>query len=218
MIWYDRSENNKQSEGIFMIIMIDNHDSFTYNINEYLKIITINEKIRIYKNEDINIDMLNSLNPKSVIVSPGPGHPKDYPKLMENLYQIHKQIPILGVCLGFQLLIATFNGRIVNGQKPIHGHVAAIKHDGKGIYQNLPSSFNVTRYHSLIADDTCIPDEFIISAWTVEGNIPMAIRHKSLPIEAVQYHPESILSEFGKEQIANFLTKVGVEVESTYTI
>nr|WP_263314043.1 aminodeoxychorismate/anthranilate synthase component II [Mammaliicoccus sp. Marseille-Q6498] len=200
-----------------MIIMIDNHDSFTFNIIEYLKIITKNEAIKIFKTEQVTTDKIEKLNPSMIIISPGPGHPDDYEQLKNCIKHIHKDVPILGICLGFQLLISTFGGHVIKGERPVHGHTAHIQHDGIGMFKGLPQPLQVTRYHSLIADKLSIPEDFVITAYT-EDNIPMAIRHKTLPIEAVQYHPESILSEYGLEQLANFLMKVGVEVESTYSI
>lgn len=200
-----------------MIIMIDNHDSFTYNIIEYLNIISKSEEIKVMMTEDVSIERIESLNPKLVIISPGPGHPDDYKDLKNVMKHICHDVPILGVCLGFQLLISIFGGRVIKGEKPIHGHVAKLEHDGEGIYLGLPQSFQVTRYHSLIADMQSIPDVFKVSSF-IEQGIPMSVRHKELPIEAVQYHPESILSEYGKEQFANFLMKVGIEVESTYSV
>lgn len=200
-----------------MIIMIDNHDSFTYNVIEYINILTKNEEIKILKSEEATCDVVRAINPDAMIISPGPGHPDDYVQLKAFLQSIYTDIPILGVCLGFQLLISTFGGKVVKGPCPVHGHTATIKHDGKGIFEGLPESFEVARYHSLIADKHHIPDGFTVSAWLEEG-IPMAMRHQHLPIEAVQYHPEAILSEYGLEQIANFLVKAGVEIEDAYTI
>lgn len=200
-----------------MIMMIDNHDSFTYNIIEYIKIITKNIEIKVLKSEEVTVEIVNSINPDVIIISPGPGHPDDYTQLKACIYNIYKEVSILGVCLGFQLLISTFGGKIIKGERPVHGHTAQITHDGMGLFKDLPQSFQVTRYHSLIADNQQIPQDFIVTAHTNSG-IPMAIRHHSLPIEAVQYHPESILSEFGLEQLANFLKKAGLEIENTYTV
>ncbi|WP_323703085.1 aminodeoxychorismate/anthranilate synthase component II [Mammaliicoccus sp. Dog046] len=200
-----------------MIMMIDNHDSFTYNIIEYIKVITNNSDICVLKSEEVTFDKMKDINPKVIIISPGPGHPDDYVNLKSSIIEVYKDIPILGVCLGFQLLISAFGGNVIKGLRPIHGHTTSISHDGEGIFEDLPQSFQVTRYHSLIADKNQIPEDFIVTAYS-EDDIPMAIRHRSLPIEAVQYHPESILSEFGMEQFANFLRKVGVEVEDTYTV
>lgn len=200
-----------------MIIMIDNHDSFTYNIIEYIKILTKHEQIKILKTEEITYDIVHEIKPEAIIISPGPGHPDDYGQLKVFIQSIYRDIPILGVCLGFQLLISTFGGKVIKGPRPVHGHTARIKHDGIGIFDGLPESFEVTRYHSLMADKYHLPEDFKVSAWLDEGT-PMAIRHQHLPIEAVQYHPEAILSEYGLEQIANFLVKAGVDVEDAYTI
>ncbi|MBW0765132.1 MULTISPECIES: aminodeoxychorismate/anthranilate synthase component II [Mammaliicoccus] len=200
-----------------MIMMIDNHDSFTYNIIEYIKIITKNIEIKVLKSEEVTAEIVKAINPDVIIISPGPGHPDDYTQLKSCIYNIYKDVPILGVCLGFQLLISTFGGKVIKGERPVHGHTAQITHDGMGLFKDLPQSFQVTRYHSLIADNQQIPQEFIVTARTKSG-IPMAIRHQSLPIEAVQYHPESILSEFGLEQLANFLRKAGIQIENTYSV
>ncbi|MGK9044409.1 anthranilate synthase component II [Mammaliicoccus vitulinus] len=200
-----------------MIMMIDNHDSFTYNIIEYIKILTKNNEIKILKSEDVTVEIVRSLNPDVIIISPGPGHPDDYTALKTFIYNIYKDVPILGVCLGFQLLIATFGGSVIKGERPVHGHTARLEHDGKGLFEHLPQDFQVTRYHSLIADKKYIPQDFIVTARTSD-DILMAIRHKSLPIEAVQYHPESIISEYGLAQLANFLMKAGVEIEDAYKV
>lgn len=200
-----------------MILMIDNHDSFTYNVVEYLNMIVKDDEIHIIKTEKVSSALILQLRPKAIIISPGPGHPEDYPNLISCIQSVHSQIPILGICLGFQLIFSSFGGKVIKGDTPIHGHVFDIQNDEKGIFARLPKQFKVTRYHSLIADMNTMPPQLIITASTVDG-VPMAFRHISLPIEAVQYHPEAILSEFGHEQLANFLKKVGVAIESTYSI
>ncbi|WP_426443832.1 anthranilate synthase component II [Staphylococcus xylosus] len=197
-----------------MILIIDNKDSFTYNIVDYIKqsyrgqveVIDVgmvtNERIHLYK-------------PNAIVISPGPGSPEDYPVLNEVIQTFSTQVPILGVCLGFQQIVTYFGGNIVKSDKPIHGHTTRIKHSGTGIFDGLPESFDVMRYHSLKAELSSFPEALTVTARNHE-NIIMALEHKLLPIYGVQYHPESILSEYGLKQIQIFINIVEAYHANTF--
>ncbi|WP_415425877.1 anthranilate synthase component II [Staphylococcus borealis] len=190
-----------------MIIVIDNKDSFTYNLIDYFKTETAHE-IVVYEVDQVSVEQIRASNVEAIIISPGPGKPSDYPILTEIMNQFEREVPILGVCLGFQFLYEYYGGAIVHGAKPVHGHTTPLTHNETGLFKGLPQAFKVMRYHSLIADQTHIPASLNISAHNDEG-ILMAFEHKHYPIFGVQYHPESILSEYGHEQIRLFLEKVG---------
>lgn len=189
-----------------MLLVIDNKDSFTYNIVDYLKQ-CYTGTIKVFDADEIDIDKLIDMKPLAIIISPGPGTPSDYPILNEVITQFMNNVPILGVCLGFQQIITYFGGRIVKNHKPIHGHTTSITHTGKSIFKDLPKSFNVMRYHSLMADIHTFPVELNVTATNDKGII-MACEHRECAIYGVQYHPESFLSEYGIEQIKLFIESV----------
>ncbi|WP_204180192.1 MULTISPECIES: aminodeoxychorismate/anthranilate synthase component II [unclassified Staphylococcus] len=191
-----------------MLLVIDNKDSFTYNIVDYLKQ-CYTGTIKVVDVDEIDIDKLIDMKPLAIIISPGPGTPSDYPIINEVITQFMNNVPILGVCLGFQQIITYFGGRIVKNHKPIHGHTTSITHTGKGIFKDLPKSFNVMRYHSLMADIHTFPVELNVTATNDKGII-MACEHRECAIYGVQYHPESFLSEYGIEQIKLFIESVEV--------
>ncbi|NWK84042.1 aminodeoxychorismate/anthranilate synthase component II [Staphylococcus sp. GSSP0090] len=186
-----------------MILIIDNKDSFTYNIVDYIKQ-NYRGSIDVIDVENLTINKIHHLAPKAIVISPGPGAPRDYPILNEVIKTFSERLPILGVCLGFQQIVTYFGGDIIKSDKPIHGHTTQIRHNGKGIFQELPETFKVMRYHSLKADSQTFPDALEIAAIN-DDNIIMGLEHKSLPIYGVQYHPESILSEHGLAQIQTFI-------------
>lgn len=190
-----------------MIIMIDNKDSFTYNIVDYLKTESEHD-VEVMDVDAVTIPKLEACQPAAIVISPGPGAPADYPILQDVLRHFEQHIPILGVCLGFQLIVTYYGGEIVHAPFPVHGHTTRITHDGSQLFKGLPETFNVMRYHSLMAAPSTIKAPLIVTATNTE-HIIMAVAHESLPIYAVQYHPESILSEYGHAQIRNFLSKVG---------
>ncbi|WP_086428299.1 anthranilate synthase component II [Staphylococcus cornubiensis] len=191
-----------------MIVMIDNKDSFTYNIVDYVEYES-QQPVTAIDVEAVSIATLKEMQPTALIISPGPGAPEDYPILFEVVKAFESTTPILGVCLGFQLLVTYYGGKIIHAPRPVHGHTTRIRHDQSLLFDGLPEEFEVMRYHSLMADSTTIGAPLVVSAQNEEG-IVMAVRHKSRPIYGVQYHPESILSEYGHEQIRNFLRKSGV--------
>lgn len=186
-----------------MIVMIDNYDSFTYNLVQYLG--EMGEELKVFRNDRITCDEIAELNPTYLMVSPGPCTPNEAGISMELIQRFAGVIPILGVCLGHQSIAQVFGGQVIRADRLMHGKTSEIKHDGYTIFNEIPSPFKVTRYHSLIVERVSIPDCFEISAETNEGEI-MAIRHKDYPIEGVQFHPESITTEYGKLLLKNFLT------------
>ncbi|MDK9865889.1 anthranilate synthase component II [Staphylococcus sp. IPLA37010] len=186
-----------------MILIIDNKDSFTYNIVEYIKQ-SFSGSVNVVDVEEVSMEKITQISPDAIVISPGPGSPDDYPILNEVIKFFLEDIPILGVCLGFQQIVTYFGGDIIKGYKPIHGHTTQIKHDNSGIFKGLADTFYVMRYHSLIADTETFPKTLKITATNQEGII-MACAHQTLPVYGVQYHPESILSECGIEQIKLFI-------------
>ncbi|EEE49791.1 aminodeoxychorismate/anthranilate synthase component II [Staphylococcus capitis] len=192
-----------------MIVMIDNHDSFTYNLIDYLKVQTTDE-VKVISVNEVSITKLKKLSPKAIIISPGPCKPSDYPVLSTIISHYEQLMPILGVCLGFQLIVEYYGGRIIHSPKPIHGHTTTLRHTNEGIFKGLPQEFNVMRYHSLMVDPEYIPNTLKVTA-TNDENVIMAVQHQYLSIYGVQYHPESILSEYGHDQLKLFLNEAGVE-------
>lgn len=186
-----------------MILVIDNKDSFTYNIVDYIEQI-YKDGVCVIDVAQLTVEFITKVNPKAIIISPGPGTPNDYPIITEMMDAYSAQIPILGVCLGFQHIITYFGGDIIKSVRPIHGHTTLIEHNNQGIFKGLPNTFEVMRYHSLMACRETIPDLLTITAVNKEG-IVMAVEHQHLPIYGVQYHPESILSEYGLDQMKLFI-------------
>ena len=188
-----------------MIIVIDNYDSFTYNLVQYLG--SWEKSIRVFRNDSIDVEKIEKLNPDAIVISPGPGSPKDAGISVEVIRRLSGKIPILGVCLGNQCIGEAFGGKIVRAERLMHGKTSMIYHDGKTIYSNLENPFEATRYHSLILDRASVSDDLEISAWTKENEI-MGVRHKKFLVEGVQFHPESILSKYGKQLLKNFVDSV----------
>jgi len=185
-----------------MILMIDNYDSFTYNIVQYLG--ELGEELVVRRNDEITIQEIEELDPSYLVISPGPCTPNEAGISLEAIRYFAGKIPILGVCLGHQSIAQVFGGEVVRAERLMHGKTSTIFHEEQGMFQGLPSPIEVTRYHSLIVKNDQLPDELMVTAWTEENEI-MAIKHKTLPIEGVQFHPESIMSQFGKEMLSNFL-------------
>ena len=185
-----------------MLLMIDNYDSFTYNLVQYFG--ELGEDIRVFRNNKITIDQIETLKPSRIVISPGPCTPKEAGVSVEVIRHFAGRLPLLGVCLGHQSLAVAFGGEVVRAQRLMHGKISKIRHDGKTIFRQLPSPFDATRYHSLIVKRETLPSCFEISAETAEGEI-MGMRHRSFGIEGVQFHPESILTIVGKDLLRNFL-------------
>jgi anthranilate synthase/aminodeoxychorismate synthase-like glutamine amidotransferase len=182
--------------------MIDNYDSFTYNLVQYLG--ELGEDIRVFRNDKISIDDIEKLQPERIVISPGPCTPKEAGISIEVVRHFVGKVPLLGVCLGHQSVGAAFGAKIVNAPRLMHGKTSLVHHDGQTIFRDLPSPFEATRYHSLIIQKDTLSDEFEISAWTDHDEI-MGIRHKMHTLEGVQFHPESILTRVGKDLLRNFL-------------
>ncbi|HDR9258128.1 TPA: aminodeoxychorismate/anthranilate synthase component II [Burkholderia vietnamiensis] len=185
-----------------MLLMIDNYDSFTYNLVQYFG--ELGEDVRTYRNDEITLDDIARLNPDTICLSPGPSNPQHAGITLDVLREFAGKKPILGVCLGHQAIGEAFGGRVVRAKTIMHGKVSRIATDGRGVFADLPKHFDVTRYHSLAIERESLPDCLEVSAWTDDGEI-MGVRHKTLPIEGVQFHPESILSEHGHALLENFL-------------
>ncbi|HDR9130506.1 MULTISPECIES: aminodeoxychorismate/anthranilate synthase component II [Burkholderia] len=185
-----------------MLLMIDNYDSFTYNLVQYFG--ELGEDVRTYRNDEITLDDIARLNPDTICLSPGPSNPQHAGITLDVLHEFAGKKPILGVCLGHQAIGEAFGGRVVRAKTIMHGKVSRIETDGLGVFADLPKHFDVTRYHSLAIERESLPDCLEVSAWTDDGEI-MGVRHKTLPIEGVQFHPESILSEHGHALLENFL-------------
>ena len=185
-----------------MLLMIDNYDSFTYNLVQYFG--ELGEDVRTHRNDEITLDEIAAMKPDQICLSPGPSNPQNAGITLDVLRTFAGQVPILGVCLGHQAIGEAFGGRVVRARTIMHGKVSRIETDGKGVFANLPKHFDVTRYHSLAIERESLPDCLDISAWTEDGEI-MGVRHKTLAVEGVQFHPESILSEHGHALLENFL-------------
>ena len=185
-----------------MILMIDNFDSFTYNLVQYLG--EMGEELVIKRNDEISLDEISDLHPDQIIVSPGPCSPIEAGISVATIERFAGEIPILGVCLGHQAIGQAFGGKIIRAQQLMHGKTSPISHDNKGVFAQMPQPFDATRYHSLVIERDTIPDELEISATTPDGEI-MGVRHKTLDVEGVQFHPESILTQDGKRLLRNFV-------------
>lgn len=190
-----------------MLLMIDNYDSFTYNIVQYLG--ELGADVRVYRNDAITVSEIEALAPKQIVISPGPCTPNEAGVSVATIEKFAGKIPLLGICLGHQSIGQAFGGKIVRANKVMHGKLSDMYHAGQGVFAHLDSPFSATRYHSLVIEKESLPDCLEVTAWTqtATGEIDeiMGVRHKTLPIEGVQFHPESILSEHGHQLLKNFL-------------
>jgi anthranilate synthase component 2 len=190
-----------------MLLMIDNYDSFTYNVVQYLG--ELKADVQVYRNDEISIEQIEALNPERIVVSPGPCTPNEAGVSMEVIKTFAGKLPILGICLGHQSIGQVFGGDVVRARKVMHGKVSLMHHNNKGVFKGLTNPFEATRYHSLVIDKNTLPDCLEITAWTQleDGSVDeiMGVRHKELDIEGVQFHPESILTQHGHDLLANFL-------------
>jgi anthranilate synthase/aminodeoxychorismate synthase-like glutamine amidotransferase len=185
-----------------MLLMIDNYDSFTYNLVQYLG--ELGEEIRVFRNNKITITEMERLGPDRIVISPGPCTPKEAGVSVETIKHFAGKVPILGVCLGHQSIGAAFGGDIIRAPRLMHGKTSLVHHDGKTVFENIPNPFDATRYHSLLIKKETLPDCLEVTAWTDLDEI-MGVRHKEFVIEGVQFHPESILTTVGKDLLRNFL-------------
>lgn len=184
-----------------MILLIDNYDSFTYNVADLLA--QLGPEVRVVRNNEMSLGEIDQINPSHLVISPGPGRPEQAGMTVDLIRHFAGKIPILGVCLGHQAIAQVFGGEVVRTQ-PVHGKTSQIIHDAKGVFSDLPSPFLATRYHSLVVRQEGLPSDLEVSAKTESGEI-MGLRHRKLPVEGVQFHPESILSEHGAQLFRNFL-------------
>jgi anthranilate synthase/aminodeoxychorismate synthase-like glutamine amidotransferase len=184
-----------------MIIVIDNYDSFTYNLVQYLG--ELGQEIQVFRNDQVTLDEIRALNPDHIVISPGPGDPNDGGISLDVLREFGPTTPIFGVCLGHQCIGQAYGGKVTRAPRLMHGKVSRVYHNSSGIFSGVPSPFNATRYHSLIVEEP-IPDDLEVTAFTSQGEV-MGVRHKEYPTVGVQFHPESILTEHGKRILQNFL-------------
>jgi anthranilate synthase/aminodeoxychorismate synthase-like glutamine amidotransferase len=189
-----------------MVLVIDNYDSFTYNLVQYLG--EMGCEVVVRRNDQVTIEEIEALEPDRIVISPGPCTPQDAGISIDLVRHITGKIPLLGVCLGHQAIAVAFGGRVVRASHLMHGKTSQMTHDGRTLFKGLKTPFTATRYHSLIVEKESLPAEFEVSAWTTESNgsrTIMGMRHKKFPVEGVQFHPESVLTTEGKKLIANFL-------------
>ena len=188
-----------------MLFMLDNFDSFTYNVVQYLQM--LEQDVVVKRNDEISAAQVLEMKPQAIVLSPGPGRPESAGILLDLVLAAAKEkIPLLGICLGHQAIAQAFGAKIVRAMQVRHGKVSDIFHDGKGLFEGIASPLSAVRYHSLAVEKSSLPDCFEITAYTDDGEI-MGIRHKTLPIESIQYHPESVMTPTGKRQLANFVRK-----------
>ena len=187
-----------------MLLMIDNYDSFTYNLVQYFG--ELGEEVMVFRNDEITPDEISQLNPARIVISPGPCTPSKAGISIPLIERCNGRIPILGVCLGHQSVGQAFGGKIVHAKQLMHGKTSSIFHKGAGMFRGLPNPFTATRYHSLVIERESLPDCLEITAWTEDGEI-MGVRHKTLAVEGLQFHPESILTEHGHKLLENFLNQ-----------
>ena len=189
-----------------MIVMIDNYDSFTYNLVQYFS--ELGQDVVVHRNDKITIDQIKKLSPQYIVLSPGPCTPKEAGISLKVVDSFKDKVPILGVCLGHQTIGQAFGGKIIHAKTIMHGKTSEIYHTNEGVFKDIKSPFIATRYHSLVVEKISCPNCFDITAWTEDDEI-MSIKHKTMPIEGVQFHPESILSQYGHDLLLNFLKNYG---------
>ena len=192
------------------LLMVDNYDSFTFNLVQYFQ--QLGADVRVVRNDALSVAQIAALKPDHIVISPGPGNPDQAGVSLAVIEQLGPQIPLLGVCLGHQAIGQVFGGHVIRAGKIMHGKVSSIRHHGRGVFTGLPDGYTATRYHSLVVDKDRLPDCLEITAWTenADGSMEevMGLRHRTLPIEGVQFHPESILTEHGHALLKNFLDGV----------
>jgi anthranilate synthase/aminodeoxychorismate synthase-like glutamine amidotransferase len=189
-----------------MIAMIDNYDSFTYNLVQYLEELGV--PVRVFRNDEIAIDEVEALHPSHIVISPGPCTPNEAGITLGLIEKLAGRIPLLGVCLGHQAIGQAFGGKVVRAKQVMHGKVSQIRHDSKGVFSSLPPAFLATRYHSLVVERASLPACLTVTAESEDGEI-MGLRHRELPIEGVQFHPEALLTEHGHKLLQNFIEERG---------
>ena len=184
------------------VLVIDNYDSFTYNLVQYLG--ELGAEVLVRRNDEVSTEEIPALHPDRIVVSPGPCTPNEAGVSLKVIEKAPEGVPVLGVCLGHQAIGQAYGGKVVRSKEPVHGKTARILHDGEGVYRELPQGFEATRYHSLVIEPESVPECLMVTSWTEDGVI-MGVRHKELPVEGVQFHPESVLTGSGKSLLKNFL-------------
>ena len=192
------------------VVVVDNYDSFTYNLVQYLG--ELGAEPIVHRHDAVTVDEVAALAPDAILISPGPGTPRDAGISNDVIRTLGPTVPTFGVCLGHQCIGEVFGGRVVRAERVMHGKTSSVRHDGQGVMAGLPNPFEATRYHSLVVERSSLPDVLEITAETEDGVI-MGLRHRELPIEGVQFHPESILTSVGKELLTNFLGRVAVPLD-----
>jgi anthranilate synthase/aminodeoxychorismate synthase-like glutamine amidotransferase len=192
-----------------MILLIDNYDSFVFNLARYFQ--RLGQSTHVVRNDAIDVAAIRALQPQAIVLSPGPCAPQQAGCSLDVVRRLHTEVPMLGVCLGHQAIAAALGGEVVRGAEPVHGSSSEVYHDGRGIFQGLPSPMNACRYHSLVVREASLPASLEVSARTIDG-VVMALRHRVLPVVGVQFHPESILTEYGYELLTGFLRLAGLAV------
>ena len=192
-----------------MLLMLDNYDSFTYNLVQYLQ--SLGAEVKVVRNDAMTVDEIETLAPERIVISPGPGTPNQAGVTLEMIERLGQRTPILGVCLGHQSIGQVYGGDVIRAKTIMHGKTSRIRHEGKGVFADLPDAYEATRYHSLVVDRNTLPDSLEVTAWTEyeDGSFEeiMGLRHKEFPVEGVQFHPESILTEHGHALLKNFLER-----------
>jgi anthranilate synthase component 2 len=186
-----------------MILVVDNYDSFTYNLVQYLG--ELGAQVRVVRNDEATVEQVAAMAPERIVISPGPGRPEDAGVTMPVIAQLGERTPILGVCLGHQAIGAVFGGSVIRARAPMHGKTSTIEHVGRGVFTGLASPLVASRYHSLIVSDEGLPDELEVTARTTDDRAIMGLRHRRWPVHGVQFHPESILTNDGRRMLRNFL-------------
>ncbi|MBS0228049.1 MAG: aminodeoxychorismate/anthranilate synthase component II [Proteobacteria bacterium] len=192
-----------------MLLMLDNYDSFTFNLVQYLQ--ELGAEVRVERNDALTVEQIAALDPDKIVISPGPCTPNEAGVSLDVLRELGPRIPIFGVCLGYQALGQVYGGSVIRAGRIMHGKTSPIRHEGKGVFAGLPSPFEATRYHSLVVDKTSVPDCLEVTAWTEneDGSVEelMGLRHREFPVEGVQFHPESILTQHGHAMLKTFLER-----------
>ena len=199
-----------------MLLMIDNYDSFTFNLVQYLG--ELGQSVKVIRNDRLSVSEIHALQPSHIMISPGPGTPDEAGVSLQIVCELSAQIPIFGVCLGHQAIGQAFGGNVVRAKDIMHGKTSPIHHRGQGVFSGLPTPFDATRYHSLVLEKSSMPDCLEVTAWTehIDGSVDeiMGLRHRTLAVEGVQFHPESVLTQHGRDMLANFLTLPHRHLES----
>jgi anthranilate synthase/aminodeoxychorismate synthase-like glutamine amidotransferase len=193
------------------VVVIDNYDSFVFNLARYFE--QLGQRTHVVRNDSVDVAAMRRLKPKAIVISPGPGRPADAGVSLDIVRQLHRDVPILGVCLGHQVIAEALGGRVIHAAEPIHGRASSLLHSGESVFRGLPSPLRVGRYHSLIADADVLPNDLVVTARTEDGTI-MGIAHQAFNVVGLQFHPESILTEHGYTLLANFLRQSGIDVSA----